>query len=203
MKQTLYPKTSRVSPQRIQLTEKLDGSNMGIFVYDSELYVAQRSNIYSMTECFTLNKDDLYKGLTDWLTLYGEALKETMYEGACIFGEWIGMGKLKYDFKNPFHMFAKANVKLLIDGTFEAYNIYYDRVLFIYPFLEQKIPEYISIVPLVAEVSEVSIDILDSIYDTYTEKVGRPVEGFVVIHSKDSIKKYVRMKSGSIEKHFW
>lgn len=203
MKQTLYPKTSRVSPQKIQLTEKLDGSNMGIFKYNDELYIAQRNNIYSMTECFSLNKDDLYQGLTEWLTLHGEHLKSVMYEGACIFGEWIGMGKLKYEFKNTFHMFAKANVKLLIDGSYDAYNIYYDRCLFVYPFLEQTIPEYISIVPLVEETSEISLEILNDIYDKYSKTVNRFVEGFVVIYNKDSIKKYVRMKGGSLEDHFW
>jgi hypothetical protein len=42
---------------------------------------------------------------------------------------------------------------------------------------------------------------LDSIYEKYTNKVNRNVEGFV-INYKNIISKYVRMKNGQLREHF-
>jgi len=203
MKQTLYPKTIRVCLEKFQITEKLDGSNLGFFKYDGKLFIAQRNNIYSLEEIPTLSKDDLYGGLFGWLKEFGDKLEEVLYEGACIFGEWLGMHN-KYNFENKYYMFAKANINFHINSTWSIDNLYYDRNLFIYPFKEQEIPDFISIVPLVAEVSEISIDELNKIYNHYKDiVVQRNVEGFIVIYNKDLIKKYVRMKSGKLEEHFW
>ena len=203
MKQTLYPKTRRVHPQKFQITEKLDGSNLGFFKYLDELYIAQRNNIYAYKDINNLSTDDLYGGLREWLNIHGDDLQEKLYEEACIFGEWISMGVLKYEFKNKFHIFAKANVKMLINSQYEMWNLYYDRSLLIYPFKEQIIPDYISLVPLVTEIDTVDIYSLNTIYTEYSEKVNRNVEGFVIIYNKQSIEKYVRMKDGSLKSHTW
>ena len=198
MKQTLYPKTSRVSPQKIQLTEKLDGSNLGFFKHDGELYIAQRNNIYSMTECFDLNKDELYQGLAEWLKLHGEHLQEVMYEEACIFGEWIGMGKLKYEcLDKRVYMFCKANI--LDDITVK--NINYDQDLFIHPFIDQVIPDFIGVVPVVEKLTDrPTIADLNQIYSDYSLYVDRSVEGFVLFDG-NGINKYVRMKNGTLSDH--
>jgi hypothetical protein len=42
---------------------------------------------------------------------------------------------------------------------------------------------------------------LDSIYEKYTNKVNRNVEGFVVNYN-NIISKYVRMKNGKMKEHF-
>ena len=84
MKQTLYPKTTRVSPDKIQITEKLNGSNIGFFKLEDELYIAQRNNIYSFVEIFNMKKEDLYKGLKEWLFENGPELKESLQETVTI-----------------------------------------------------------------------------------------------------------------------
>ena len=111
------------------------------------------------------------------------------------------MGKLKYDvseFDKRWYMFAKAN----IDDEYNLYNLIYDHELFKYPFLNQEIPKFIGIVP---EVTVLNIlptkEHLDSVYEKYTNKVKRDVEGFV-INYKNIISKYVRMKNGKLEEHF-
>ena len=205
MKQKLYPKTSRVKPSKFKLSEKLDGSNIGFFNCDDELIIAQRRNVYTMTEVLNSpNKDDFYKGLREFLFEHGKELLESLYEGSGFFAEWIGMGKLKYDFKNRVHMFAKANIKFLINSEYDVYNIYYEPDLFVYPFKNQEIPKFISIVPsVICNAEEISIEYLDRLYKIYSKDVQRDVEGFIVIYNKTSIRKYVRMKSGKLEDHFW
>ena len=45
IKRTLYPKTKRVQyKNRVVITEKLDGSNIGFFKVNGELVIAQRNN---------------------------------------------------------------------------------------------------------------------------------------------------------------
>ena len=102
------------------------------------------------------------------------------------------------EFDKRFYMFAKAN----IDEEFNLYNLNYDHNLFIYPFQKQEIPLCIGIVPEVAELNVIPTkEYLDSIYEKYTNKVNRNVEGFVVNY-KNNITKYVRMKNGKLQEHF-
>ena len=62
-KKTLYPKTKRVQfKNRVVITEKLDGSNIGFFKVNGKLLIAQRNNIFTMDE-LEENKGMLYKGL--------------------------------------------------------------------------------------------------------------------------------------------
>lgn len=202
MKQTLYPKTERIKPNKKQITEKIDGSNIGFFKLNGELIIAQRNNVYTLTEIQNVKKDDLYKGLKNWLSENAKNLTESLHEGSGFFGEWIGMGKLNYNFDFKVLMFAKANIKIS-ESFYKVYNIYYDRKLFIYPFVNQIIPKYIGIVPLVKELYECSIQDLDELYDEYCALVNRPVEGFIIIYNNDFIQKYVRCKNGKIEKNKW
>lgn len=68
IKKEIYPKTQRLkcSGDLIQITEKLDGSNLVIFKKEDILYIAQRNNIFSINE-LEENKDKLYKGLYEWI----------------------------------------------------------------------------------------------------------------------------------------
>lgn len=202
IKKEIYPKTQRVSCKgdKIQITEKLDGSNLCIFKKAYTLYIAQRNNIFSINE-LEENKDKLYKGLYQWILDNKQVFEEQLLNNSVICGEWLGMGQIKYSidrFDKRYYMFAKAN----IDDEFNLYNIYYNHDLFIYPFENQQIPSCIGIVPEVIGLSVIPTkDYLDSIYEKYCDKEQRLVEGFVVNY-KNNISKYVRMKNGKLREHF-
>lgn len=199
IKKEIYPKTKRINcnGEKIEITEKLDGSNLVIFKSCDHLYIAQRNNIIEMSE-LEENKGILYKGLYEWLNNYKYELLEELHEDSAICGEWLGMGQIKYTidkFDKRFYMFAKANFNL---ATCELYNINYTHELFVYPFKSQVIPPYIGIVPVVAQISYLpNKEKLDLLYEKYTTKEDRKVEGFV-INTMNSISKYVRIKRGKV-----
>ena len=202
LKKEIYPKTKRVScvGDKVYVTEKLDGSNLVFFKKNEELHIAQRKTIFKISELEQV-KDILYKGLYQWLIDNKNALEDELHENSAICGEWLGMGQLKYtidEFDKRWYMFAKAN----IDDDYNLYNLNYDHNLFIYPFISQEIPNFIGIVPEVAELNVIPTkEHLDSIYEKCTSKVNRNVEGFVVNY-KNIITKYVRMKNGKLQEHF-
>lgn len=201
IKKEIYPKTKRVScmGDKVELTEKLDGSNLVIFKKNDELYIAQRNNIFKINE-LEENKDKLYKGLLQWINDNRESF-EDLHNDSTVCGEWIGMGQIKYpvdEFDKRYYMFAKAN----IDDEFNLYNLIYDHNLFIYPFQSQEIPKCMGIVPVVTELNVIPTkEHLDSIYEKYCKLENRNVEGFVVNY-KNIITKYVRMKNGQLREHF-
>ena len=202
IKTTLYPKTTRISVKArgIIVTEKLDGSNLGFFVRDGELYIAQRNNVFTMSEALAPNSptsEILYKGLSKWLIDNGNVLKELIYEGTIIFGEWIGMGQLKYDFEDRCFMFAKGR----FDEFGNVVKLTYDLSLLHYAFNNQEFPSFIKRVPKVVELgSYPRLEDLDELYEQYTKEVNRNVEGFV-INQNETIRKYVRMKNGKLTPH--
>lgn len=122
-----------------------------------------------------------------------------LIENSGFFGEWIGMGKIKYpDLDKRVYMFAKANY-----DKGEAKNVYYEHELFIYPFENQEFPNYIGIVPVVRETEELhemNVNSLNLLYEEYKEQKGRNVEGFIVAQN-NNVNKYVRMKNGKLEDH--
>ena len=201
IKKEIYPKTKRVkcSGLSVEITEKLDGSNLCIFKKDNILYIAQRKTIVSIDE-IEENKDVLYKGLYQWLKDNRDELNDIRNDSV-LCGEWLGMGKLKYtvdEFDKRFYMFAKAN----IDAEFNLYNIYYNHDLFNYPFENLEIPKCVGIVPMAYNIEYIpDKDKLDILYSRYVDKVGRNVEGFIV-NFNNNITKYVRMKNGKLEEHF-
>lgn len=197
IKKTLYPKTKRVQfKNRVVITEKLDGSNIGFFKVNGELIIAQRNNIFLRNE-LEENKQMLYRGLKGWIEEYGEDLANRLMEGSGFFGEWIGMGKIKYpDLDKKVYMFAKANY-----DKGEIKNLYYKHELFKYPFVNQEFPEYIGIVPVVQEINDnPDIEKLNCLYEVYKNKVNRNVEGFIIAQN-NNVNKYVRMKNGKLQDH--
>lgn len=203
IKKCIYPKTERVKVEQDKLcevTEKLDGSNLCIFKKRDDLYIAQRNNIFSIEELEEV-KDKLYSGLYAWLLEHKDVLKKELRSDSCICGEWLGMGKLKYDvgeFDKRFYMFAKAN----IDDDFNLYNIYYYHELFKYPFESLEIPSFIGVVPVAYELDYIpNKEELDILYEKYSNEVNRNVEGFVLNYN-NKITKYVRMKNGKLQEHF-
>ncbi len=188
MKQiTLYPKTQRTGQDEYkwEITEKLDGSNIGFFKLNDELYVAQRNRVYKASD---VKEFGTYPHLLNWLE--DVALEDDLVEGAVIFGEWLGQGRLKYDMEDfkRFNMFAKAR----IDDEFNVTNMVYRHDLLHYAFIEQYIPDYLNLVPLVG-ITETKPDVkeLDFVYDEYIKDVKRDVEGFV-ISDGNRVEKYLR-----------
>lgn len=201
IKKEIYPKTERVRvSSKCYITEKLDGSNLCIFKKHDELYIAQRNNIINVDEELEEVKDNLYKGLYQWIKDNKNALC-TIRNDSVICGEWIGMGQLKYtveEFDKRIYMFAKAN----IDDEFNLYNLKYEHELFCYPFEDKIIPNCIGIVPqpYVLEIVPIK-EQLDKMYESYCDRVKRNVEGFVLNYN-NQIQKYVRMKNGKLQEHF-
>lgn len=197
IKKTLYPKTKRVQfKNRVVITEKLDGSNIGFFKVNGKLLIAQRNNVFEIDELEN-NKGMLYKGLKGWLDENGQDLTEKLIEGSGFFGEWIGMGKLKYpELDKKVYMFAKANY-----DKGEIKNLYYEHELFKYPFENQEIPNYIGIVPVIA-IKEFfpKVEELDKMYEIYKSEIQRNIEGFILAQN-NNVNKYVRMKNGNLEPH--
>lgn len=171
IKKEIYPKTERVrcKGDKVYITEKLDGSNLVFFKKEDILYIAQRKNVFKITELEEV-KDILYKGLYQWLLDNKDYLQEQLINDSAICGEWLGMGQIKYDvgdFDKRWYMFAKANV----DDELNLYNLIYNHELFIYPFLNQEIPKFMGIVPEVMELNVLPTkQHLDSIYENYTKK---------------------------------
>lgn len=199
IKRALYPKTARYGAAGPAIiTEKIDGSNIGFYKAHGMLWVAQRNNIFRLDELLE-NKDKTYKGLYDWLTINGKHLEENLHEGSGIFGEWLGMGKIKYGdrFNEKVLMFAKFNMK---DGI-EAPRIDYNHENFEYPFLNCEIPDYIGRVPIIDYCEYYpTLECLNELYGWWITKVITEVEGFVVYHN-GVVTKYVRCKNGRIENH--
>lgn len=209
IKKTLYPKTKRLDGKRekVVITEKIDGSNLSFFKLDDELYIAQRNNIYSLTEAMgvgTLNKNIMYKHLHEFLANYGSELKYELQEKAVVSGEWIAMGRI--DYHNPvqrFLQFAKGNVNEDMDLN----RINYSHPLFQWSFMSQTVPAFIGEVPIVAVLDTMPTkEELDKLYSEYSQKIEleeqRPVEGFVVARGDYDITKYVRFKDGAMKEHF-
>lgn len=207
IKMTLYPKTTRYSENEkgYVLTEKLDGSNLGIGRVGEQIYVCQRNYVFTLDEIINDNKAS-YKGLSEWLIEHKQELEELIYDGSIMFGEWLGMGKISYlhldKFKNRFYVFAKGRIKLN-DDKLELSNLVYDLDLLHYVFTNQEFPQFISKVPFVDKLKDVSIENLDIVYNDYLNKENRKVEGFVIYDSRSKvIKKYVRYdRNGKLVPH--
>lgn len=207
IKMILYPKTTRFSEKEkgYVLTEKLDGSNLGIGRINEQIYICQRNYVFTLEEIIDGTKLE-YKGLRDWLVEHKQELKELIYDGSIMFGEWLGMGKISYlhldKFKNRFYVFAKGRIKLDNDKL-ELSNLVYDLSLLHYIFTTQEFPEFISRVPLVDKLKDISIENLDIVYNNYIDKENRKVEGFVIYDIRSKvIKKYVRYnRNGQLVPH--
>lgn len=207
IKKELYPKTTRLPMQpQFQITEKLDGSNLCFFTFEGELYIAQRGNVYTLSEVKdgSVSSDKMYKGLHGFLMNWGDNLKDDIFDQSVLCGEWIGMGKLKYpEYANTrYVMYGKARVEKVGDD-FVMKQFKYGVEGFDFAFNAQVIPSYIVVVPVVDTVGYegLSVSAMDKLYEEYTTQVKRPVEGFVV-NVGGTIFKYVRMKDGKLSPHF-
>jgi len=193
----IYPKTKRIPlSNTIYVTEKIDGSNLGLFNLNDKLYIAQRGLVFSIDEIEEI-KDKMYRGLYSWLKENAENNK--LNNNSCIFGEWLGMGQIKYGeiFNEKLLMFAKAN----IDDEFNVTNLKYDHSLFKYSFINEERPTFIGIVPIVAVLNKMPTkEELDKLYADYSNLVNRKVEGLIV-NFNNNILKYVRFKNGKEEEH--
>lgn len=190
IKRTIYPKTKRFS-QGYQITEKLDGCNLGIANINGVLHFFQRNLIFSLNEIYNIDKCAIYKGLIDWI-IENEKVLKSIRNGKIIFGEWLGMGKLDYSMLDKkYYVFSYAN----IDYTFNISNIEYLLDNLQYMFIDNEIPNIMDKVFEVWTIKNYDIDTddLDMLYQDYTKKVGRQVEGFIIYDMYNNfIRKYVR-----------
>lgn len=211
IKQTLYPKTKRAAnnSDKFTITEKIDGSNLGLCKIEDNLFIIQRNNTYIvkygeiLNDTVTNGKKELYKGLYGWLK--ENILNLNLKDGSIIFGEWIGMGKIKYPENwQRFLMFAKARFNEDFTGVT---NMMYQREYFKWCFegsdiIESKMPDCIGMVPVAYEVSHApSLAILDKLYSQYKFSQEREIEGFIVSFPTGGITKYVRHKNGIETRH--
>ena len=202
MKHTLYPKTQRIKPDNvtITITEKLDGSNLAFFVKDGDLYIAQRNHIHKLSELEEV-KGSLYKGLYAYLSEHGKQLQETMHPNSVVFGEWLGMGKISYpeltNCLERWYVFAKG----VVDDELRLDKLDYtlDNLRYVFG---GELPYFVHTVPVVTSETRCipTIAELDELYDSYTAKVERRVEGFIVVANNSPIK-YVRSKNGKLTEH--
>lgn len=201
IKKSIYPKTKRYEiKNQIQITEKIDGSNLTIFKKNNELYVATRNYIFKEDELEQMD----FKGFKSWFEKHKEEIRSRLLEGRAICGEWLGMGKIAYGeiFDNKYLMFAKA----IINDDFELDKINYEIKNLEYAF-EQKedstnFPSCIGVVPVVENnfKNYPSIEDLDGLYEEYRYLEDRNIEGFIILY-RDTIRKYVRMKNGKLKEH--
>lgn len=205
IKKKLYPHTERIGKKvEAQITEKMDGANIGFFNKDDELLICTRNYILPLSEVNEKTAKSIlngYAGLYDWLLKYGKELKQDIYTGSGIFCEWMGTnGHVKYPKEirhNKVYIFAKAR----INDDYNIENLVWDIDLLKYAFKEKVIPEYMDKVPFVCGgTSYPTVVQLNELYFQYTRKLDRNVEGFV-IHFDGKIRKYVRMKNGKLEEH--
>ena len=204
IKQQIYPKTVRFSESNkgYIITEKLDGSNLGIGRIGDTLYICQRNNIYTVEEAC---KEISYHGLKGWLEEHKEDLLKVIYDGSIIFGEWIGMGKISYTniLDKRFYMFGKGRITINTEtNEMELTRLSWDRTNLLYAFEGQLIPEYMDLVPLVSMKDSITLTILDELYEDYSNSCNRKVEGFVIYgRESKAISKYVRFKNGKATPH--
>lgn len=81
-----------VKGDKIQIQEKLDGSNLSIMKDNGRL------RVFSRTREITDNYTD-FKGLEEWLKEHENVILQTLENGNVIFGEWLGQGKITYNKK--------------------------------------------------------------------------------------------------------
>lgn len=190
IKKTIYPKTKRFS-QGYQITEKLDGSNLGIANMNGVLHFFQRNLIFTLNEIGNIDKGTIYKGLKDWI-IENKDILSSIRNGKVIFGEWLGMGKLDYSMLDKkYYVFSFAD----IDYIYNIFNIEYILDNLKYMFDGNEIPNIMDKVFEVWIIKNYDIDTddLDMLYQDYVKKVGRQVEGFIIYDMYNNfIRKYVR-----------
>ena len=207
VKQMLYPKTQRMTSKDMvwQVTEKLDGSNLTLFKLNGQLYFGTRNWVFNFDEDVKDSKDVDYKGLYDWLVDNKEELLAYLNDGEALFGEWLGMGNLKYEIPERFNLFAVGYIGFDQEtGMYDVKTIK-RKVDDIRVFMEGKeaLYKFIAKVPFVAYLESLDKNKIDRVYDMYSNDVGRNVEGFVLVNlSTEDVVKYVRMKRGKLES-FW
>lgn len=199
IKKEIYPKTKRLGVDtKIQVTEKLDGSNLVLFKKNGELFIAQRSTIYNFKE---IESSKMYKGLYGWLEQYHDDLLNSLLDDRAICCEWLGMGQIKYDnrFNDNLFMFAKA----LVNEEYKLENIRYYLDELKYAFVNEEVPSYIKEVPLIylgEDTNWLSKERLDEHYQYLLDTSDYKHEGFVINYLGNVIK-YVRMKNGKLTEH--
>ena len=202
----VYPKTKRISKTDFvwQITEKMDGSNLTFFKFDDDLYLATRNNVFNWTVEKPTSQDIQYKGLFGWVENYSKLLYEKLKNHEALFGEWLGMGKIKYeDYFPRFNLFAYGYMHQNEDGKFEAGYINRDLNKIADFLVEHDLNRDFITVPFVDYTDSLSPDLIDWYYNKYRDEQSREVEGFILTNlDSGEVRKYVRYKGGKMLEHW-
>ncbi len=202
----VYPKTKRISKTDFvwQITEKMDGSNLTFFKFDDDLYLATRNNVFNWTGEKPTSQYIQYKGLFGWMENYSKLLYEKLNNHEALFGEWLGMGKIKYeDYFPQFNLFAYGYMHQNKDGKFEARYINRDLNKITDFLVEHDLNRDFITVPFVDYTDSLSPDLIDWYYNKYRDEKSREVEGFILTNlDSGEVRKYVRYKGGKMTEHW-
>ena len=202
----VYPKTKRISKTDFvwQITEKMDGSNLTFFKFDDDLYLATRNNVFNWTDEKPTSQDIQYKGLFVWMENYSKLLYEKLNNHEALFGEWLGMGKIKYeDYFPQFNLFAYGYMHQNEDGKFEEGYINRDLNKITDFLVEHDLNRDFITVPFVDYTDSLSPDLIDWYYNKYRDEKAHEVEGFILTNlDSGEVRKYVRYKDGKMSEHW-
>lgn len=185
MEELNYPKTARIKKNKLVITEKLDGATLGIFKYNNELLIFQRTKSFFSYELDEIQT--LYKGLYKWINKNEEELLNSLGEGQGFFGEWIGMGQIKYGDKlgdNKLFIFCTGQINedkeiLFLTYRHNEFDSYFNN----------DIPKFLSKVTIITETNNLDIDYKE-LFENYQKTKDYMVEGLVICW-ENNVRKYV------------
>ncbi len=185
----MYPKTLRVSNEKYHVTEKIDGSNLGIAKYNGELYYFTRNWIYSFDDLGDIG----YKGLKLFTENHRDEIDCILEDNQVIFGEWIGQGRIKYnidktDTRNRFYAFAFAGLTpdSLEEGT---QRFRYMKYVYKWTNMSKPKPEWLNFVPYLGNATTIHEAI--ALYSEVSLIDGESTSEGVIIVNGNNPQKYV------------
>ncbi len=194
IKKTMYPKTLRITDDRYVVTEKLDGSNLGIANVNGELVYFTRKWMISANNV----SEAQYPELRLFNEMYEDEIMSYLPINTVVFGEWIGQGRIKYkidktDMSKRFYAFAFAGLRPDFMKP-EAERFTYIKYVHEWKHEELEQPEWINFVPYLgtAETKDEAIGLYREVSLLDNESVS---EG-LVIRNGNVPRKYVVHKHG-------
>jgi len=205
---SMYPKTVRYEKfdWSCQITEKLDGSNIGFGMSNTKKFFVFFRNSWTTLD-FKSEKItyDGYPGLTEFVSVNADQLSK-ICPGSVVFGEWISKQskthKTGEHVEHGFYMFAKCRIQYGFDLGYGFKNLSleslnYDVNNFMYAW-GGELPGCIKTVPVVLNdipVFECTAERLDQIYQQLSKERPYTPEGLIIaINNKKDIVKFVKNK---------
>lgn len=184
-KKTMYPKTLRVSNESYFVTEKIDGSNLGLAKVNGELLIFTRNNILTTDESLD------YPGLRLFLDTYQDQVLDFLVDDTVIFGEWLGQGRIKYkvdkqDMSKRFYAFAIAG---LTEDFMETEGTRFRYMKYVHEFPQNlgEQPEWLNYAPFLGKTS--TLEEAQELYEPISRLDNESVsEGIVIVNGNNPMK---------------